>query len=76
MIAPRIRVIGRNAALAQLVERSFRKAQVTGSSPVGGFDLPTESLKLVGNLLGVIDETQCALGLHSDSGQPLRLLRI
>jgi hypothetical protein len=26
-----------HAALAQLVERSFRKAQVTGSSPVGGF---------------------------------------
>ena len=26
----------RIATLAQLVERSFRKAQVTGSSPVGG----------------------------------------
>ena len=31
---PRIR---RHATLAQLVERSFRKAQVAGSSPVGGF---------------------------------------
>ena len=33
-----LRAGSRLAALAQLVERSFRKAQVTGSSPVGGFD--------------------------------------
>ena len=32
-----LRARSRLAALAQLVERSFRKAQVTGSSPVGGF---------------------------------------
>ncbi len=29
-------VTAQNATLAQLVERSFRKAQVVGSSPTGG----------------------------------------